>query len=265
MKSADLPKKEETKDSRLSLNFPKKEKEKNLSNFQSFLKDNRARSAKPLLRKFVPRLKPVKANMNPSIFYLNGIYEFFNYNKNKSISDINIVAEEDYEKKANSGDESYSYNNSHSEKDNFLSYNDDNTDFIDNNENNIDKNSINIIITKKKKCVKNNINRIRKHLLKTKEKIRLKEFNDDTSIISNNPYKNYLTENFVYEKYYLNDNNEIISDNSIDLDIDFFNKITSKSIYAGKYKNKNRPPILGFLQMNDNSANTTLSSGFSEI
>ena len=53
------------------------------------------------------------------------------------------------------------------------------------------------MITKKKKCVNNNINHIREHLLKTKEKMRLKEINDDTSIITNTPYKNYLTENFV--------------------------------------------------------------------
>ena len=58
---------------------------------------------------------------------------------------------------------------------------------------------------------------------------------------------------------------ELIFDNSLENDIDFFHKTKSKSIYVGNYKNKNKPPILGFLQMNENSANTTLSSGFSEI
>ena len=279
MKSTEIPKKEEPTDSRYSLDFSKKEKDKNnnMLQSQSFLKDNRARSAKPfLLRKYIPKLKPIKSTMNPSIIYLGGKDEYFNFKKYKdnllkSKNDINTVAEEDYEKNANSGDESYSYKNFYSNRNNSE---DDSDNFIDNNENKIksldnvnkNNNNINIIITKKKKCVKNNINHIRKFFVKTKEKMILKKYIDDTSIDTYTPFKKYFRENYGYKSFYIsNNNNELVSNSSFDYDYENFNKPKSKSIYVGNYKNKNRPPILGFLQMNENSANTTLSSGFSEI
>jgi hypothetical protein len=138
MKSTEIPKKEEQTDSRYSLGFAKKEKEKNNNLLQSqlSLKDNRARSAKPLLlRKYIPKLKPIKSSLNPSIIYLGGKDEYFNFKKYKenllkNKNGINTVAEEDYEKNANSGDESYSYKNFYSnvdksddESDNFLNDN----------------------------------------------------------------------------------------------------------------------------------------------
>ena len=283
MKSTEIPKKEEPNDSRYSLGFEKKEKEKNNNLLQSqlSLKDNRARSAKPLLlRKYIPKLKPIKSSLNPSIIYLGGKDEYFNFKKYKenllkNKNGINTVAEEDYEKNANSGDESYSYKNFYSnvdksddESDNFLNDNENSINSLDN----INKinNNINIIITKKKKCVKNNINHIRKFLVKTKEKMILKKYNDDTSINTNTPYQKYFRENYGYKNIYIinnknNNNNELVSNSSLDYDFDYINKPKSKSIYVGNYKNKNRPPILGFLQMNENSANSTLSSGFSEI
>ena len=284
MKSTEIPKKEEPNDSRYSLGFAKKEKDKNNNLIQSqlSLKDNRARSAKPLLlRKYIPKLKPIKSSLNPSIIYLGGKDEYFNFKKYKenllkNKNGINTVAEEDYEKNANSGDESYSYKNFYSnvdksddESDNFLNDNENSINSLDN----INKinNNINIIITKKKKCVKNNINNIRKFLVKTKEKMILKKYNDDTSINTNTPYQKYFRENYGYKNIYIsnnknnNNNNELVSNSSLDYDFDYINKPKSKSIYVGNYKNKNRPPILGFLQMNENSSNTTLSSGFSEI
>jgi len=282
MKSTEIPKKEEPTDSRYSLDFAKKEKDKNnnILQSQSSLKDNRARSAKPfLLRRYIPKLKPIKSTMNPSIIYLGGRDEYFNFKKNKenllkSKNDINTVAEEDYEKNANSGDESYSYKNFYSNMDNSE---EDSDNFFDNNENSIksldkvnkNNNNINIIIRKKKKCVKNNINHIRKFLVKTKEKMILKKYNDDTNIDTYTPYKKYFRENFGYKSFYIsnNNNNELVSNSnsSFDYYYDNFNKPKSKSIYVGNYKNMNKPPILGFLQMNENSANTSLSSGFSEI
>ena len=283
MKSQEIPKKEDMKDSRYSLGFDKKDKEKNNNpqQIQFSLKDSRAKSARPLLlRKYIPTLKPIKANMNPSVIYLNaGANSFISkkYKENllKSKNDINIVAEEDYERNANSGDERYGFNKISYKKDNFLSSEDDN-DIIENNENPINEininnniNSINIKIPKKKKCVKNNIEHIRKLLIKTKEKMIIKKYNDDTSIITNNPYKNYFKENMGYilgeNKKYFN-NNDLVSNNSFDYGSDNnFQTSKSKSIYVTSRKFRNKPPILGFLQMNENSANTTLSSGVSEI
>lgn len=283
MKSQEIPKKEDMKDSRYSLGFDKKDKEKNNNpqQIQFSLKDSRAKSARPLLlRKYIPTLKPIKANMNPSVIYLNAGANSFKskkYKENllKSKNDINIVAEEDYERNANSGDERYGFNKISYKKDNFLSSEDDN-DIIENNENPINEininnniNSINIKIPKKKKCVKNNIEHIRKLLIKTKEKMIIKKYNDDTSIITNNPYKNYFKENMGYilgeNKKYFN-NNDLVSNNSFDYGSDNNFQISkSKSIYVTSRKFRNKPPILGFLQMNENSANTTLSSGVSEI
>ena len=283
MKSQEIPKKEDMKDSRYSLGFDKKDKEKNNNpqQIQFSLKDSRAKSARPLLlRKYIPTLKPIKANMNPSVIYLNAGANSFKskkYKENllKSKNDINIVAKEDYERNANSGDERYGFNKISYKKDNFLSSEDDN-DIIENNENPINEininnniNSINIKIPKKKKCVKNNIEHIRKLLIKTKEKMIIKKYNDDTSIITNNPYKNYFKENMGYilgeNKKYFN-NNDLVSNNSFDYGSDNNVQISkSKSIYVTSRKFRNKPPILGFLQMNENSANTTLSSGVSEI
>ena len=283
MKSQEIPKKEDMKDSRYSLGFDKKDKEKNNNpqQIQFSLKDSRAKSARPLLlRKYIPTLKPIKANMNPSVIYLNAGANSFKskkYKENllKSKNDINIVAEEDYERNANSGDERYGFNKISYKKDNFLSSEDDN-DIIENNENPINEininnniNSINIKIPKKKKCVKNNIEHIRKLLIKTKEKMIIKKYNDDTSIIINNPYNNYFKENMGYilgeNKKYFN-NNDLVSNNSFDYGSDNnFQTSKSKSIYVTSRKFRNKPPILGFLQMNENSANTTLSSGVSEI
>ena len=283
MKSQEIPKKEDMKDNRYSLGFDKKDKEKNNNpqQIQFSLKDSRAKSARPLLlRKYIPTLKPIKANMNPSVIYLNaGVNSFkskkYKENLLKSKNDINIVAEEDYERNANSGDERYGFNKISYKKDNFLSSEDDN-DIIENNENPINEininnniNSINIKIPKKKKCVKNNIEHIRKLLIKTKEKMIIKKYNDDTSIITNNPYKNYFKENMGYilgeNKKYFN-NNDLVSNNSFDYGSDNNFQISkSKSIYVTSRKFRNKPPILGFLQMNENSANTTLSSGVSEI
>lgn len=283
MKSQEIPKKEDMKDNRYSLGFDKKDKEKNNNpqQIQFSLKDSRAKSARPLLlRKYIPTLKPIKANMNPSVIYLNAGANSFKskkYKENllKSKNDINIVAEEDYERNANSGDERYGFNKISYKKDNFLSSEDDN-DIIENNDNPINEininnniNSINIKIPKKKKCVKNNIEHIRKLLIKTKEKMIIKKYNDDTSIITNNPYKNYFKENMGYilgeNKKYFN-NNDLVSNNSFDYGSDNNFQISkSKSIYVTSRKFRNKPPILGFLQMNENSANTTLSSGVSEI
>ena len=118
-KSVEKENDEEPNDTRYSLDFQKKENDYNQIVFQSqsSLKENRPLSAKPLLlRKYIPKLKPVKSNINPSFMHLGGSkvnYKSKKYKENlmNNKNNINIVAEEDYEKTANSGDERYSYNN----------------------------------------------------------------------------------------------------------------------------------------------------------
>ena len=260
---------EEPNDTRYSLDFHKKEKDNNniILPSQSSFKENRPLSAKPLLsRRFIPKLKPVKSHLKPSYMNLGGSSENFNskkYKENltKNKININIVAEEDYEKTANSGDERYSYNNLNSNKIVPFSSSDDNdviesdTININNSSNVINKinDDTNIKLKRAKNKKSNNINHIRKMVIKINDKIPNKKYSDDTDIISNTPYKDYIKENYCFNW------------EEPCLDYDFVQKKKSKSIYVGNNKNQNRPPILGFLQMNENSANTTLSSAFSEI
>ena len=104
MKSSEIPEKEELEDTRYSLGFEKKEKNNsniNIIQIQPSIKDNRARSAKPfLLRKYIPKLKPVKSNLVPTTMHLEGETEISSLKKykKKNKNDINVVAEEDYEK-----------------------------------------------------------------------------------------------------------------------------------------------------------------------
>ena len=101
----------ENNETRYSLGFEKKENENQVSSIIN--KDSRARSAKPLLlKKYIPKLKPINSNLNPSI-----IIRKYTSNSNKKPntslnfnSNINIVDEEDYEILVNSGDERYAYN-----------------------------------------------------------------------------------------------------------------------------------------------------------
>ena len=102
-KFAEKENEEEPNDTRYSLDFPKKEKDIMFQS-QTSLKENRPLSAKPLLfRKYIPKLKPVQSYINPSFMHLGGIKENFKpkkYQENLLINknNINIVAEEDYEK-----------------------------------------------------------------------------------------------------------------------------------------------------------------------
>ena len=261
---------EEPKNTHYSLDFQKKEKNRKSTSSQllsSFR--NRALSAKTLIfNNNIPKLRPVKPHLNPTFMHLGGNCENFHPKKFKENilkdkNDINVVVEEDYEKTANSGDERYSYNNLKSNKILPFSSNDENdiieNDFISNKNdiNKIEENDINISLkkTKNKKYVRNNINHIRKIVIKIKNKIPNQKYIDDTDIIPNTPYKDYIKRISCpdWEETYL------------DYDFGFSEKKKSKSIYEGKNKNKKQPPILGFLQMNENSSNTSLSSAFSEV
>lgn len=82
----------ENNETRYSLGFEKKENENQVSSIIN--KDSRARSAKPLLlKKYIPKLKPINSNLNPSI-----IIRKYTSNSNKKPntslnfnSNINIV------------------------------------------------------------------------------------------------------------------------------------------------------------------------------
>ena len=108
---------------------------------------------------------------------------------------------------------------------------------------------------KNMKIINNKINDIRNLVIKIKEKIPNKKYIDDTNIMPKTPYRDYINQNFSFDR----------EENYLDYNVGLSEKKKSRSIYEGNNKNKKRPPILGFLQMNENSSNTTLSSAFSEI
>ena len=109
------------------------------------------------------------------------------------------------------------------------------------------------------KIINNKINDIRNLVIKIKEKIPNKKYIDDIDIMPKTPYIDYINQNFSFDG----------EENYLDYNVGLSKKKKSRSIYEGNNKSKKRPPIrppiLGFLQMNENSSNTTLSSAFSEI
>ena len=251
-----------------SLDFQKRENNNKNIRPQFGSSSNRALSAKTLLYNYyIPKLRPVKSYLNPSFMHLGGNKEDFNpkkYKKDlfKNKNNINIVVEEDYEKSANSGDERYSYNYLKSNKIMPFYSNDENgiikNDIINNiNDINEFEDDININLKKIKnmKIINNKINDIRNLVIKIKEKIPNKKYIDDTDIMPKTPYIDYINQNFSFDR----------EENYLDYNVGLSEKKKSRSIYEGNNKNKKRPPILGFLQMNENSSNTTLSSAFSEI
>ena len=219
--------------------------------------------------KFIPKLRPVNTNLNPSPIKLTGkedIYiedEKFSIKHHKKSSKKllrlkikeNKIEEEIDENIVNSTDEGHSHRLSHIV-----------TDSSDNdskeNEKNNGKNDIG--------CMKHdgdfpNINKklnycishIRGKLDKIKNKIKLKNCKDDSML--NISYKKYLSENYRIEcaQNYIN---------KLKLEaINEYNKYKNKTISFRESKS-HKPPILGFLQMNEISANSTLSScNLSEI
>lgn len=270
IKSTEIPKKDDQNESRYSLNLDIEQKDKTNELFttQTSFKVCRPRSAKPLLlRKYIPKLKPSKPHLNPNVMYLGGMEEYYNFRNNKNNlfknkNEINIVAEEDYEKTCNSGDEGYNYifsSKNFNDEDEYC--NDENINKIKDNSNN----NISIKLKEKGEVGGNKLRRIRKHLLRTKQKMTLKKYNDDTSIVTKVPYKDIFLENYRYNWGCPNENEELFSENISEYEPNFFKKKKSKSIYVGSKIDMNKPPILGFLQMNENSGTNTISSGISEV
>lgn len=233
--------------------------------------DNRARSASlsnnKLLSKYIPRLKPVGTTINPSPINLTGkeeitIEETFKIDRNLSkksllnkiksfeineeVNDyaINVTDEENkYNKnKLPQGVSDSSDNESIKEKDDKL---DKKNDSNKNNNPNINNDNINKIVNY---C----INKIRRKLDKVKNNIKMKKFKDDSSalIFSYHKYFSENNKNIKFVENYFNKTKEEKTD---------YNEIKNRTI-SFRDINLFKPPILGFLQKNEASNNSTLSS-----
>jgi hypothetical protein len=212
--------------------------------------DIRKRSAtlaNPLLTKFIPKLKPIDTELCPSPINLvtnedKKVDDNFILEKNKKSSkklsvQFNKIQEELYENINSSGDEKFN-------EDEFPIYSQ-----LSDNESKSDQ-----IMEEKKKNInndKNNINTIRKKMKKIRSEIKLNKFNDD-SIISDNSNRKNFEEDFISRhtrNYKSNLQIEKIKES-----LHYRNKSISF-----KDMPRFRPPILGFLEMNE-TIETTISS-----
>ena len=247
--------------------------------------DNRARSASlsnnKLLSKYIPRLKPVGTTINPSPINLIGKEELviddenFKIEPKRKLSKKSLLLKiksfeineeiNDYAINATDEENNYIKNNKNKltqgvsdssdnesikdkDKENKLDKNGDS-----NKNNNPDNNNENINkIEKLKKNVNNCINKIRRKLDKIKNNIKMKKFKDDSNAL-----------NFSYTKYFSQNNKKIKSGENyirkIKMERIDYNEIKNKTISFKDIKSF-KPPILNFLQMNEVSNNSTLSS-----
>ena len=257
-------------DKPFNVSFNIKKRNKNI-NYE--IEDNRIRSVSlnnNSLKKLKPKLKPINANINPSPIKLtekentNINDESFSIKSNKKqsknvlvfkINDLEIE-EEIYEKTINSNDEEYSSRKlPHVLTDSSDNDSRDN-DYINKKKIKSRKGSgINAPIPKKK--VNWCIQHTRRKMDKIKNNIQLKSYKDDS--ILNSSYKTYLSDNYRIKcaQNYIN---------KLKLEsLNEYDKIKNKTISFKDIKNC-KPPILGFLQMNEQSINSTLSScNLSEI
>jgi len=213
--------------------------------------DIRKRSAtlaNPLLNKFIPKLKPVDTDLCPSPINLvtneeKKLNDDFILQKNKKSSkklsvQFNKIQEELYENINSSGDEKF---------------NEDTSPIYSQSSDNESKGD-QILGEKSKKIKdnKNNINLTRKKMKKIKSEIKLNKFNDDSSISESSNRKNF--------------DEDLLSRNTGN----YMNKFKIEKIKEClHYRNKSisfkdlpnfRPPILGFLEMNETIETSTLSS-----
>lgn len=237
------------------------------------IEDNRIRSSSlsnnNLYIKFIPKLRPVNTNLNPSPIKLTGkedIYiedEKFSIKPHKKSSKKllgakikeNKIEEEINENIVNSTDEEHSHRLSHIVSDS--SDNDSNENEKNNGKNDIGCKKHDGDFPNINKNLNYCISHLRGKLDKIKNKIKIKNCKDDS--ILNISYKNYLSEDYrikcaqnYIDKLKLETMNE-------------YNKHKNKTI-SFKDSKSHKPPILGFLQMNEISVSSTLSScNISEI
>ena len=206
--------------------------------------DIRKRSAtlaNPLLTKFIPKLKPVESQLCPSPINLvaneeNKLNDNFILQKNKKSSkklsvQFNKIQEELYENINSSGDEKF--NEDESPLYSQPSDNESKSDQIINNN-------------------KNNINHIRKKMKKIRSEIKLNKFNDDSTISDNSNRINF--------------DEDLISRNTRNyksqLQIEKIKECLHYRNNSISFKDMTnfRPPILGFLEMNETIETSTISS-----
>lgn len=263
----------EEKSIRFSLKFENRKNNK----LKSLNEDQRTRSLSlynsKLLNKYIPKLKPIETNINPSPINLISKDEIIIEEDNFKIKPIrksdkkllffkekSIEKEEEFKDNLiNTRNECF---NNKIKKNSPYSRDNDSKDKENKNNKNSQFNIVNKNVTdniiKSKKNDNFCINEIRKQFDKIKKTLEFNNFEDDSKIIK-----------FSYSKYFkYND--------KIGCGQKFINKLKLKKMKEyEKYKNKTvnfkdlksfRPPILGFLQMNETSNNTTLSScNLSEI
>ena len=211
--------------------------------------DIRKRSAtiaNPLLTKFIPKLKPVDTELCPSPINLvtneekklndNFILRRSRKSSKKLSVQFNKIQEELYENIISSGDEKFNEDSSP-----IYSQSSDNEKISEEKKKNI-----------KKDKDKNNINNIRKKMKKIRSEIKLNKFNDDSTISDSSNRKNF--------------EEDLISGNTEN----YMDKLKIEKIKEClHYRNKSisfkdmpnfRPPILGFLEMNETIETSTISS-----
>lgn len=197
--------------------------------------------ANPLLTKFIPKLKPVESQLCPSPINLvaneeNKLNDNFILQKNKKSSkklsvQFNKIQEELYENINSSGDEKF--NEDESPLYSQPSDNESKSDQIINNN-------------------KNNINHIRKKMKKIRSEIKLNKFNDDSTISDNSNRINF--------------DEDLISRNTRNyksqLQIEKIKECLHYRNNSISFKDMTnfRPPILGFLEMNETIETSTISS-----
>ena len=215
--------------------------------------DIRKRSAtiaNPLLTKFIPKLKPIDTELCPSPINLvaneeKELNDNFILQKNKKSSkklsvQFNKIQEELYENINSSGDEKY--NEDESPLYSQLSDNESKSGQI------LEEKNKNINNNKNK----NNINHIRKKMKKIRSEIKLNKFNDDSAISDNSNRINF--------------DEDLISRNTRNYKSQLQIEKIKECLH---YRNKSisfkdmtnfRPPILGFLEMNETIETSTISS-----
>lgn len=228
---------------------------------------NASLSSNQLLQNFIPKLKPIGAKFDPSPINLNlfGKEQIRIDDKNFAIESkenskkqllivkvksVNNKKEKEKEKSMNSTDEEY--NNKDYNKINYPSGNESKDNEDKAGAFNFNKGGGGGGVSNINKSIDYCINKIRRKMDKIRNNIKFKKFNEDSDALK------FSCTQYFDENYRLSNAQKFI--NKIKLEkSNEYEKFKNKTI-SFTNNNSNRPPILGFLQMNELSFNTTLSS-----